>query len=155
MIYEQIKEFRTHLSNQRDLFAFKKEVTPLTNYNRTYGPVRGLKDTSLSLHSHSKKEQTDYASSREEIGIHGEASTKHNSTHQKLCKIQGYLYKRSCETSAGRVSKEKRPWLRKTVKKEFTFHTVLIDWANKNSRKSIISWSQMGLHPMKIKSKTR
>lgn len=152
MTNDQVKKFRIDLSNQRDSFAFKEKVAPLANHNGTYRAVWGFKGTSLSLHSRSRGEETDRANSRREIGIHSEASAKHNSTYQEFCKIRGDFYKRSCEASTGRVPKEKRSWLRKTVKNKSTYLTVLIDWANKSFLKSIACWSRIGLLPMKIKN---
>ncbi len=152
MTNDQVKKFRIDLSNQRGSFAFKQKNAPLANHNGTYQSVWGFQGTSLSLHSGSTKEQTDCANSRREIGIHSEASPKHNSTHQEFCKIWGHFYKRSCEASAGRISKEKRSWLRKTLKSKSTCLTLLIDWANKSFLKSIVCWSRIDLLLMKINS---
>lgn len=152
MTNDQIKKFRIDLSNQRDSFAFKEKVAPITNHNGTHQAISSFKGTSLSLHSCSTKEQTDCANSRREIGIHSEASAKYNSTHQGFCKIRGDFYKRSCGASTGRVSKEKSSWLRKTVKNESTSLTVLIDWATRSFLKFIASWSRIGLLSRKIKT---
>jgi len=151
MTNDQIKEFRIDSSNQRDSFAFKEKVASIANHKGAYRAIWGLKDTSLSLHPHSTKEQTSCANSRREIGIHSEASQKYNSRHQKFCKIQGDFYKRNCEASTGGVSKEKSSWLRKTVKNKSTSLTVLIDWATKSFLKSIAFWSRIGLLARRIK----
>lgn len=151
MTNDQIKEFRINLSNQRDTFAFKEKVAPITNHNGTHQAIPSFKGTSLSLHSCSTKEQTDCANSRREIGIHSEASPKYNSTHQEFCKIWGDFYKRGCEASTTRVSEKKSSWLRKTVKNESISLTVLIDWATRSFLKSIASWLRIGLLAMKIK----
>ncbi len=145
MTNDQIKEFRINLSNQRDSSAFKEKVASITNHKGAHRTIPSFKGTSLSLHSRSTKEQTDCANSRREIGIHSEDSPKYNSTHQEFCKIRRNFYKRSCEASTGRVSKEKSSWLRKTVKNKFISLTVLIDWATRRFLKSIASWSRIGL----------
>ena len=107
MTNDQIKEFRIDLSDQRDSFAFKEKTVPITNHKGAHRAIPSFKGTSLSLHSCSRGEERDRANSRREIGIHSEASQKYNSTHQEFCKIRRDFYKRGCEASTGRVSKEK------------------------------------------------
>jgi len=150
MTNDEIKEFRINLSDQRDSFAFKEKVASITNHKGAHRAIPSFQGTSLSLHSCSTKEQGDSANSGREIGIHSEASQKYNSIYQEFCKIQGDFYKRGCEASTTRVSKEKSSWLRKTVKNKSISLTVLTDWATKSFLKSIASWSRIGL-PMKIK----
>ncbi len=151
MTNDQIKEFRINLSNQRNSFAFKEKTAPITNHKGAHQAISSFQGTSLSLHSRSTKEQTDCANSRREIGIHSEASQKHNSTYQEFCKIRGDFYKRGCEASTARVPEKKSSWLRKTIKNKFISLTVLTDWATRSFLKSIASWFQIGLLSKKIK----
>jgi hypothetical protein len=140
MINEKITEFGVGRKDQSGARLIGTKETAFRHCGAINGNVWCISDTSLSLCSAGKREQTEDRHSGNLCGIYSETVTQSDWSGKGICYFTENLNQQSSQGSIGRVFSQKTPWPKRRNKLRYLIPMTAC--GSKNSHRFTISLSQ-------------